>query len=308
MSRETFSFDPRRSGESPRHDHERNKDVPRPRRRGRPREEMTEALRFDVREGRPLEPEREDSPRAYLLGDRTFLLRDSELKTMTELGTFRLVAATDLSRFAYANDAARMERDLDRLKAQGLVAERTLPTSGRKALRVVALTKTGKRLLENTNLVPEGQAIYHGIVKPREAKHDAELYRLFQSEAARIENAGGRPLRVVLDYELQRDLNRERARLTEGGNDPREIERLAAHHGLAVVDGRIPVPDMRIEYHTAEFEIRSVDLELATRHYRPRGIAEKAKAGFSLYSHREDAARLRRILDGQELSARIFAL
>jgi hypothetical protein len=172
----------------------------------------------------------------------------------------------------------------------------------------MALTKVGKRLLRSTNRLPENQAIYHGIVKPREAKHDAELYRLFQTESARIEKAGGRPLRVVLDYELKRDLNRERAGLGERQHDPDELKRLADKHGLVVVDGKIPLPDMRIEYQTAELEMRRVDLELATRHYRPSGVAEKAKAGFSLYSHREDASRLRRILDEQELTARIFAL
>jgi hypothetical protein len=260
------------------------------------------------REQRSLKPEREDSPRAHTLRDRTYLLRESELDTMSELGKFRVISAADLSRFANASDNARMERDVRRLKDQDLVSERTLAISGRKAFRVLALTKNGKRVVRDTNCLPEDQRIYHGVVKPREAKHDAELYRLFQTEAARIESAGGKPLRVLLDYELKRNLNRDRARLGTQRDDPQEIERLAERHGLAVVNGKIPLPDMRIEYQTAELELRHVDVELATRHYRPRGIAAKARAGFSLYSHPEDATRLRRILDEQELSARIFAL
>lgn len=227
---------------------------------------------------------------------------------MIALAKFRVVAAADLARFAYASDSARMERDVQRLKNQGLVSERTLATSGRKTLRVLTLTKTGKRLVQNSGRVPEDQWLYHGIVKPREAKHDAELYRLYHTEAARIENAGGKPLRVLLDYELKRNLNRDRAKLGEQSGDPEQIERLAEKHGLVVVDGKIPLPDMRIEYQTAELELARVDLELATRHYRPRGVAQKAKAGFSLYTHREDASRLRRILDDQELTARILAL
>jgi hypothetical protein len=306
MSRDSFTFDPRQDRDSVGRECDS--------RTGSQRAhlqcpgEVREAAEFDVRDDRPLKPEREDLPRAYSFANRTFLLRESELQTMTNLGTFRVAAVADLARFAYGNDAPRMERELRRLKQQKLVVERTLPTSGRKSLRVVALTKTGKRLLRSTNCLPEDQELYHGIVKPREAKHDAELYRLFHAEAARIENAGGRPLRVLLDYELKRDLNRERARLGERSNELREIERLAASHGLAVVNGKIPVPDMRIEYQTAELEVRRADLELATRHYRPRGVAEKAKAGFSLYSHREDTSRLRRILDDQNLSTRIFAL
>lgn len=271
-------------------------------------EDAPETVAPERPEPRSLKPEREDSPHAYLLRDHTFLLRESELLTMTELGKFRVVAATDLARFAYASDNARLDRDVRRLKAQGLVSERTLATSGRKTLRVLTLTKIGKRLVQNSGRIPADQWLYHGIVKPREAKHDAELYRLYQTEAERIENAGGKPFRVLLDYELKRNLNRDRAKLGEHRGDPEQIERLAERHGLVVVDGKIPLPDMRIEYQTAELELAQVDLELATRNYRPRGVAQKAKAGFSLYAHREDAPRLRRILDGQELTARILAL
>jgi len=307
MSRDPHSFDPRQRDEnSQERDREPSKATFRS---GMDRtQEPPETPSPNVREPRALELERDDSPRAHTLGERTFLLRESELHTMTELGKFRVVAPVDLARFAYASDQARMERDVRRLKEQRLVSERTLPISGRNTLRVLTLTKTGKRILQNTTRLPEDQSIYHGIVKPREAKHDAELYRLFQIEAARIENSGGRPLRVLLDYELKRNLNRDRAGLGNKKGDPQEIERLAERHGLAVVNGKIPLPDMRIEYETAELELRHVDLELATRHYRPRGVAQKAKAGFSLYSHREDASRLRRILDEQELTARILSL
>jgi Flp pilus assembly protein TadD len=35
-------------------------------------------------------------------------------------------------------------------------------------------------------LASKNQAVYHGFVKPREANHDADLYRLYQKEAARL--------------------------------------------------------------------------------------------------------------------------
>jgi hypothetical protein len=256
----------------------------------------------------PLLSEREDTARAYLLNDRTFVLRESELRDLLGIGTFRVVAARDLARFGYADDAPRMERDIRRLAAQGLLLDKTLPVSGRQTLRVFALTKAGKRVLLGTNRVPDGQVIFSGLVQPREAKHDSELYRLFQTAASRIAAEGGRPLRVVLDYELKRAVNRERARLGDRQNTPQEMARLAAKNGLVVVNGKIPLPDLRIEYQTPELELRRADLELATRHYRPRGLAEKAKAGFVFYSRGEEAPRLRRILDRQKLAARIFTL
>ena len=303
MSRDTFPFDPPpRDGDSGQRDHEPRRAAP------RSGAERLEIPPPPAREPRALTAEREDSPRAYALRGRTFLLRESELRTMAALGTFRVVAATELARLAYASDHVRMERDVRRLQRQSLLSEQTLPVSGRRILRVLALTKTGKRVLQNTARLPEDQRIYHGIVRRREAEHDAELYRLYHTEADRIEQDGGKCLRVLLDYELQSNLKRDRARLGDRSSDPEEIKRLAERHGLTVVDGKTPLPDMRIEYQTAELELRRVDLELATRHYRPRGVAEKAKAGFSLYSHREDASRLRRILDGQELAARILLL
>ena len=54
--------------------------------------------------------------------------------------------------------------------------------------------------------------------------------------------------------------------------------------------------------------VTETNLELATRNYRPRALAQKAKAGFSIYAPREDVSKLRRILDESELTARIFSL
>jgi len=85
-------------------------------------------------------------------------------------------------------------------------------------------------------------------------------------------------------------------------------ERIAEEHGLSVVNGRIQVPDLRVEYETAGTDRKCVDLELATRNYRPCSLAEKARAGFSLYAPREDVSRLRRILDQREITAEIFSL
>ena len=253
-------------------------------------------------------PEALDSPRAHYMRDRTYLLRDSELETLAEVGTFRVIAARDLARAGYGGDAERMEREIRRLKQQSLLAEKRLPLGQKNATRLFALTKRGARLVRKSGRVPDGQAIYHGFRKPREAKHDADLYRLYQAEVERIESSGGRPIRVVLDYELKRNLNRDLAALDDEGRSTEALEQIAERHGLSVVNGKIPVPDLRVEYDTSEMERKHVDLELATRNYRPRALGEKAKAGFSLYARREDASRLRRVLDESEITAKILSL
>ena len=145
--------------------------------------------------------------------------------------------------------------------------------------------------------------MYHSFVKPREANHDADLYRLYQKEIARIEEKGGKNLRVVLDYELKRKINREIARL---GTDARP--EIAARHGLQVVRNKIPIPDLRIEYETREGDAARVNLELVTEHYRGSHVADKVHAGFSLYTPHGEADHLRRVLDQHELTAEILSL
>jgi hypothetical protein len=249
-----------------------------------------------------------DSPQAYYLSDRTCFVRDSEFETLTEIGAFRIIAADDLACFGYKGDASRMGREIRRLKQQRLLSERTIATGKGKTARIFTLTKTGKRLVQTSGRLPGTRALYHGLVKPREAEHDAQLYRLYQKEAARIGRAGGRLLRVVLDYELKRNLNRDLAALGAESDVWEARERIAEEHGLSIVNGRIQVPDLRVEYETVGTDRQHVDLELATRHYRARSLAEKAKAGFSLYAPGDDASRLRKILDQREITAEIRSL
>jgi hypothetical protein len=239
-------------------------------------------------------PEALDSPRAYYCANRVYLLRESELRTLAEIGTFRAVAAADLGGLGYGGDSKRMERDVRHLRNDGLVSLKVVRADRKSTLRLLALTREGASLVKRSALVSEDQTLFHGFVRLHEAKHDASLYRLYHAQAQRIESLGGRVTRIVLDHELQRNLNRELAALESW---PEERERIAVRHGLAVVDEKIPVPDMRIEYDTAEMERRHLDVELATRNYRPQALSEKARAGFSLYALPEDAPRLRRVLD-----------
>ena len=253
-------------------------------------------------------PEALDSTRARFLGKRTYFLRESELQTLIEVGTFRAVAATDLGRIGYGGDTERLEREIRRLRSQSLVAEKVVRDRRNKTVRLFALTRQGARLARSSGAVPEGHTIYDGFVKPREAKHDADLYRLYHAHAEKIEQDGGRVTRVILDYELKRAVNRDFSALTPELQTEEAREQIAQRHGLAFINGKIPIPDMRVEYDTADLEQRHVDLELATRSYRPRALAEKAKAGFSLYSRREDASRLRRVMDEREITAEILSL
>src|SRR4029077_20765156 len=194
----------------------------------------------ETRGQRSSREERHASPRAYYVRNRAYLLRDSEIHSLKEIGKFRVVPVTDLAKYAYGGDRERLEKDIRGLVRQSLVRDKTLEISRKKTLRVVTLTKAGHRLLRKTGKLPDNQPIYHGLVKPREVKHDADLYRLYQKEAARIEPAGGRPVRVMLDYELTRNLNHDLALLGPEKDNPDRKSQVAERHGLQVVNGKIP--------------------------------------------------------------------
>ncbi len=240
--------------------------------------------------------------------NREYSLRKSEVQTLTDLGKFRMVPEDDLAGLAYCGDHSRMESDLRNLSRQGLIEDRRIEGHSSYSTRVLTLTKDGHRLLERAQLVSDPQATYHGLVKPKEARHDADLYRLYHKVAREIDDVGGKVRRVVLDYELKQELYRKLSRVDPNKDLAYERIRVANEYDLKVVNDKIPVPDLRIEYEDECREIRRLDLEIATRDYRPQGLGEKAKAGFQMFARQQEHAKLRRVLDTQEISARIFAL
>jgi hypothetical protein len=235
--------------------------------------------------------------------DRGYRVRASELRTLTDLGRFRVVGVENLVAHAYCGDRHTMQDDLRNLLRQGLIRQGMFRGPEETPRELLTLSKRGYRLLRANRLAAKDQPIYHGIVKPREANHDADLYTLYQKEAARIQAEGGRPIRVLLDFELKKRINHDFAKF---GTDARK--EIAARHGLRVIRGKIPVPDLRIEYERPDGEVARVDLELVTEHYRGRCLADKVRAGFSLYAQLGEGDRLRRVLDQRELAAEILSL
>lgn len=260
------------------------------------------------RELHPAKPDTERIRAEYRDRNRSYRLRDSEIIALAQIGVFRAVNKDDLAQYAYAGDHARMESDLRNLSRQFLIERHTLVGFKGDTPTIVTLTRSGQQFLRRSRVLPTDQATYHGLRKPKEARHDAELYRLYQKVASEIVSKDGRNLTVSLDYELKKDLYRDLATLGHEKDDPDRKAEIAARHGLRVVANKIPIPDMRLEYDTPDLDRAKVDLELATSHYRPRHMTEKAHAGFTLYSHSVDAARLRRILDEREITAEILSL
>jgi hypothetical protein len=264
-------------------------------------------LSFGVRE---LPSRAEHDRTKYTDRDQSYSLRPSEIDTLAEVGKFRVVSVEDLARFNYAHDRSRMESDLRNLTRQGLVEQRGTSVLKKQSRQVLTLTKQGQSLIRRHGFVPEDQAIYSGLVKPKEADHDADLYRLYYKAIEEIERKGGKVLQVHLDYELKEKLYQRlgRAQARTHGETQRLKETFARDMNLPVVHDKVSFPDLRIEYETQEREIVRVDLELATRHYHAGHLAEKARAGFQIYARSEDTAGLRRVRDEREITVAILSL
>ena len=212
-----------------------------------------------------------------------YRLRESESRTLATVGTFRVVRADDLP--AQSSGEA-WSGDLRALADQGLVQLRTVEIN-RESTAVVVLTRAGKDVLDTHRTAdgPRAQSFHAELVKPREIGHDAQLYRLYQAEAARIESEGGRVTRVVLDYELKRDYQTflNRAARPEDGDRSEDLEAFATRSGLPIVDGHLELPDVRIEFETPDGRLECRDVELVTEHYSRAQLAGKSAAGFALY-------------------------
>jgi hypothetical protein len=219
---------------------------------------------------------------AYELRDKNYCLNALETKMLSDIGKFRAVEKADLLRSIYQGQQKAFDRDLRHLHRQNLI--RIVGPKG-SLTKYIVLRKPAKQLAQKHLRTDPRQEIYAGAVKLRELKHDATLYRLYQKAANEIEQGGGRPVRVVLDYELKRNINRELAKTKDLSRQQQQqgIRETAEQQHLKVVGSKIPIPDLRIEYETPEGEREMCDLEYVTEHYRDRSIAEKRAAGFKLY-------------------------
>ena len=221
---------------------------------------------------------------------RTYRLREMDVRALATIGTFRVVRAAEVQSMRSSREAWR--GTIGHLRQEELIDVKTVSIN-RELAAVAVLTREGKSLLDAHQERPSDRAAqtYHaGLVKPRELAHDAQLYALFQAEAARIEVEGGRIERVLLDYELKREyqtfLNRPRVKEV----DVDDVTAFAAAHDLPIVDGHLALPDLRIEYESPDGERHHRDVELVTEHYSRAQLAGKSRAGFSMY--RAAGARL----------------
>jgi hypothetical protein len=203
-----------------------------------------------------------------------------------------------------------MKYDLENLRNQGLIEEKTFFRAHKSARKMVTLTEQGYRVARKKSGLPEGQRIYHGFVKPREIEHDADLYKVYQRAVKEIREKDGRVLRVRLDFELKETINRAKEAASRLPEEERAtvLKAVANDNGLSVRDSKIHLPDIQVEYETREGTVQRENLELLSRNYREEGIRGKAAAGFKIYARTGEASRVRRALQDTGLMREVLSV
>jgi hypothetical protein len=258
-------------------------------------------------------------------------LRPEEKQLLREAGRFRVVRTADLRETLYNGKARPLENDLKYLRDKGLVETQhvNLRRDGRRRtierVEIVTLTRDGRSLLIRQGDLPKDQKVYAGLVKPREVEHDSQIYRAYRKEAERIERNGGSNLRVRLDFEIKADV--QKAIYAERKADPKremaEIKQQAAERfELPFVDGKIQIPDARIDYDLPReadhgpspdqdqgSRAGHQDIEVLTAAYHAGHLRSKAQAGFRNYASASDRSSLTaKIEDDSHLMENILDL
>ena len=198
-------------------------------------------------------------------------LHPDDLHALKVVGAFRAVNRRDVA-----------EGNVERLISRGWMKSKTVfPRRGGERHEVVVLSRKGRELLLAQQAGGDAQRYYAGLAKPNEIEHDMAIYAAFREQAAAIEKSGGKVQRVVLDYEFKSHINRQMNR-REGASPEERRQQLASEFELPVVNDRLALPDLRIEYSDAEGREQHLDIEVVTRHYRGAHRAGKARSGFQL--------------------------
>jgi hypothetical protein len=242
---------------------------------------------------------------------RGVALRPEEQRLLAETGRFRVLNVKDAARTIYQGDDRALRTDLDYLSKHGLISVDSVAprNDGRwltkPRIEVVTLTKEGERLAHETGGFSLDQKLYHGLVKPREAEHDSQIYRAYLKEAEHIEKSGGSNLRVELDFELKSKVQKaiHAARKIDPDRGMAEIKReVAQQFELPYVRDKIEIPDARIHYEMDQGARTAFsDIEVVTAAYRPGHMQAKAQAGFRMYASASDHSRLSKIENEQHV-------
>ena len=263
--------------------------------------------RFDIREtttrDRQPEPGRERRPdrAAERPGHRPSYdprrerqdLQERMNAAVADVGHYRVLALADLVRERFGGNPFAARKAVDRMKADGLVTERTLHGPKGGAYRVLTPTEQGaRRAVEQGSqwgLDPEQRTWGRPLPKAHDASHDVAIYRAARAEQARFEERGATLRRIRTDAELKGAIHsRSEAARIRGGQEAanREREKAAEELHLPIQNGTVQYPDAQLEFLEQDGLTRGhVNIEVVSGNYRAADIAAKAAAGFRMHGN-----------------------
>lgn len=213
--------------------------------------------------------------------ERLCELNGDESRMLATIGAFRVVSERDLDAFRGASES------LEHLRGEELV--RSVPIGHDE--QAVVLTDRGWDVLDAHRLdrdSVERQEFHAGVSRPRELRHDAQLFGAYREVEKRLRAKGARTRRVVLEVDLKREYQQflqehNRHRPDSDGRPDRDdddIRTWARDHDLPYFDDQLHFPDFRIEY---ELDGRDhhEDVEVVTENYRGAHAASRVRSGFT---------------------------
>ena len=213
------------------------------------------------------------------------------LRTTGAFGTLALADFKDLY-----ETRGRARASIRELQSAGLLRVESF-RRGRRTFKAVTLTGKAARLLERSIDPREpgdesAQTYERGPARPSQVVHDLAVYRAARAETRRLRGQGRSVRRVLTERRLMALASRAMHAARQDGLDSTQARPVAAKAlGLAVIDGQLAFPDVRLETGRRDGGPASdswIDLEVVTADYRQRGLQQKERAGFTVY--RADAA------------------
>ncbi|MDE0294449.1 MAG: hypothetical protein OXH92_09390 [Bryobacterales bacterium] len=215
-------------------------------------------------------------------------------QAVTDVATYRVVSVRDLVEERFGGNAFAARKGIDSMKRKGLLEEHTVSLRSGKTFKVLTATDKGLQQARESSAGSK-QRYFSGLVKPKELRHDAAVYRAARNEIAELERNGAKVKRVRIDHELKSQVAKatERAR-AKGGREAAQKSKIEAAETLHLpVDQqqKVHYPDAQIEYEDARGDTGRVNVEVASGNYRNRDIQPKAAAGFALHANGRAAGR-----------------
>ena len=209
---------------------------------------------------------------------------------LQEVGLYRCASHRDLVEAHFSGNRFAAAKGLERLVRSGAMQQHRARGPNGGAFTLYTLTKPGaalaQRLAVKRGLDPEQRA-WAGMVKPREAAHDADVAKACRKEIEALAGQGARLRRILIDAELKGILAKrsETARARQGKEEADRARRKAAGELHLPCDdqGHVQIPDAQIQYVDEAGNLGRVNVEVASDHYREASVKAKSAGGFSMH-------------------------